>query len=110
MQSYNPTDQNYDASNMQKSITQMVQDGVQGTAAGPGLVQYFNDATDTAQETHGNAYAVFRSYNSGKVDATNLSDGEGATNAYVSHMANYLQGWDGTSYLFRMEQTSLNSN
>lgn len=95
MQSYDAKKQVYNASAPQQSITLMIRNGVQGTAAGPGQVQYFNDASDTAEETHGNAYAVFRSYNSGSVNATNLSDGLGASNAYVSNMANYLRGWNG---------------
>lgn len=73
----------------------MIVDGTQGTEYGPGLVQLFNDANDTNKETNGNVYAVFRAYNSGSVNAGDLSDGEGADAAYVSDMANYLEGWNG---------------
>lgn len=97
MQSYDATNKTYDPKHSQQSILGMVVDGVQGTAAGPGQVQYFNDANDTAKETGGNAYKVFRSYNSGSVNKYNLSDGLGASDSYVSNMANYLQGWNGTS-------------
>lgn len=82
---------------MQSSITRMVIDGTQGTAYGPGLVQLFNDAADTSTKTSGNVYAVMRAYNSGKINASQLSDGQGATPAYVSNIANFLQGWNGKS-------------
>lgn len=95
MQSYNSLDTAYDPQHSLESITQMIIDGTQGTAAGPGLVQLFNDAPDTNRETGGNAFAVFRAYNSGSVNAENLSDGLGALASYVSDMANYLQGWNG---------------
>lgn len=37
-------------------------------------------------------YTALRLYNSGSVDTNNLSDGMGATNSYVSDIANRLQG------------------
>ena len=82
MQSYNPSDTSYDPNHYNASIRLMIQDGTQGTAAGPGLVQLFNNA----QLTNGNVYAALRAYNSGRVNNTNLSDGQGATPAYVSNM------------------------
>jgi len=93
MQAYNSSA--YDSTQLQTSITRMIIDGTQGTAYGPGLVQLFNDAADTATKTSGNVYAVLRAYNSGKINAAELSDGQGATPAYVSNIANYLQGWNG---------------
>ena len=95
MQSYNPTDRAYVPSKMQASITQMIVDGTQGTAAGPGLVQAFNDARDTACSTKGNPYAVARCYNSGSVNAANLSNAKIGSAAYTSNIANYLLGWNG---------------
>jgi glucan 1,3-beta-glucosidase len=94
MQAYNTTD-SYNPKNMQGSITKMIQDGTQGTAGGPGLVQYFNDAKDTAGGTGGNLYKVMREYNSGKLNPADLSQGLGSTNSYVSDIANRLQGWNG---------------
>jgi hypothetical protein len=58
-------------------------------------VQYFDHAKDTGVKTGGNLWKVLRAYNSGKIDAANLSDGQGATTDYVSNIANYLQGWHG---------------
>lgn len=75
----------------------MIQDGTQGTAAGPGLVQWFNHASDVSFDTAGNVYKVLRGYNSGAINMTDLSDGKGANAAYVSHIANYMQGWDGSN-------------
>ena len=89
MQSYNPSDTTYDPNNMLASITQMVRDGTQGTS-GDGLVQLFNNP-----ETSGNPYNVFRKYNSGSVDLSNLSAPKCATGSYVSDIANRLMGWNG---------------
>lgn len=80
----------YDSNNSQGSITQMVQDGTQGTASGGGLVQWFDNS-----ESEGNPYIVARGYNSGSIDFNNLSDGLGSTSAYVSDIANRVQGWNG---------------
>ncbi|KAE7996963.1 hypothetical protein FH972_001639 [Carpinus fangiana] len=96
-QSYNPTYKSYDPSKSALSINRMIVDGTQGTAAGPGLVQWFNHASDVSFDTAGNVYKVLRGYNSGALNSSNLSDGEGANDAYVSHIVNYLQGWDGSS-------------
>jgi hypothetical protein len=38
-------------------------------------------------------YPALREYNSGSVNASNLSDGMGATASYVSDIANRLTGW-----------------
>lgn len=91
MQSHNPVDTAFDASDVSNSILQMVRDGVRGTPSGPGLLGLFNDDALTG----GNLWNVFRAYNSGSIDAENLSDPMGATAAYVSNMANYLTGWNG---------------
>lgn len=92
MQSYNPADTAYDPKNMQASITQMVVDGTQGTAAGPGLVQLFNGQ---GVKTMGSVWTVLRAYNSGCVNFKDLSDGTTATASYVSDVANRLLGWNG---------------
>ena len=82
----------FNAADPAGSITQMIKDGTQGTAAGGGLVQVLNEAT-----SGGNVYTAARVYNSGKADATNLSDGDGATASYVSDVANRVTGWNGGS-------------
>lgn len=77
--SYNPSDK-------KNSIRQMLEDGTQGTHAGDGLVQTLNK--------FGNAYSAARGYNSGDVGASGtMEDGIGATNCYVSDVANRLMGW-----------------
>jgi hypothetical protein len=43
---------------------------------------------DSAQDI----YQALRLYNSGSLDANNLSNGLGATDSYVSDIANRLQG------------------
>jgi hypothetical protein len=40
-------------------------------------------------------YQALRLYNSGRVDKSNLSNGLGATDDYVSDIANRLQGFTG---------------
>ncbi|KAF2095560.1 pectin lyase-like protein [Rhizodiscina lignyota] len=75
----------YDPSNSQSSITQMVVDGTQGTSQGDGLVQAIN--------IYGNIYEAARYYNSGEVDESDLNNGEGATNTYVTDVANRMTGW-----------------
>ena len=81
----------FDPSNAQSSITQMVVDGTQGTSQGPGLVQWLNDRDYVGYNTGGNPYESARGYNSGSIDFNDLSDGLGATPAYVSDIANRLQ-------------------
>jgi len=72
------------------SITQMIQDGVSGTAAGDGLKQLLalTGASDASQY-----YIAARMYNSGSVDSSkNLGLGI-ATHCYSSDIANRLKGW-----------------
>jgi glucan 1,3-beta-glucosidase len=91
MQSFN-SHTRFNPADVQGSITQMVRDGTQGTPAGPGLVQIFNDP-----RSGGNPYNVFRIYNSGNIAANeDLSNANGATASYVSDVANRLLGWDGS--------------
>ena len=54
-----------------------------------------NSAPSTGVKTGGILWQALRSYNSGKFNATDLSNGMGATPPYVSDIANYLQGWQG---------------
>ena len=68
------------------SILQMVQDGVQGTDAGAGLVYGLN--------RFGNVYEAARYYNSGKIASNgDLSQTNSGTPCYVSDVANRLTGW-----------------
>ena len=46
------------------------------------------DNADTATTI----YRALRLYNSGSINEANLSDGKGATDSYVSDIANRLQG------------------
>ena len=71
------------------SILQMVRDGTEGTATGPGLKQLY--------AKYGNYYEVFRAYNSGSVDKGDLNNPMGATGGYVKGVANRLMGhqWSG---------------
>lgn len=73
------------ASDQQASITQMIIDGTQGTAAGWGLVQCINE--------YGDIYEAARCYNSGTVVSSNLNDGGVATSSYVNDIANRMTGW-----------------
>jgi LysM repeat protein len=82
MQSHNGV--SFDPNNTQGSILQMVRDGVQGTPYGDGMVQLL--------ARYGNMYAALRGYNSGSVDANNLSYGFSSTPSYVSDVANRLMG------------------
>lgn len=68
------------------SILLMIQDGVQGTEDGWGLVQLLN--------TYGDPYSAARGYNSGHIPKSgDLSEAAGATACYVSDIANRLTGW-----------------
>ena len=71
------------------SILQMVKDGTEGTASGPGLKQLLKQ--------YGNYYEAFRAYNSGSVDKNDLNNPLGATAHYVKNVANRLMGhqWNG---------------
>jgi LysM repeat protein len=66
------------------SILQMIRDGAEGTARGPGLKQNFADT--------GNWYEAARKYNSGSVDKAQLNNALGATGSYVAAFANRLMG------------------
>jgi soluble lytic murein transglycosylase-like protein len=68
----------------QDQITSMVRAGTQHFKQN---LQQFGDA-DTADTI----YKALRAYNSGSVNASNLSDGLGATASYVSDVANRLCG------------------
>lgn len=71
-------------------ITQMIQDGTAGTAAGDGLKQCLalSGATDVSMY-----YKAARIYNSGSIDSSkNLGAGI-ATHCYASDIANRLLGW-----------------
>lgn len=84
MQSNQGTEFNKDHAD--QSIQDMVQDGVQGTKTGDGLVQNLN--------YYFNAYSAARGYNSGTIPLSgNLSEAAGATACYVSDVANRLTGW-----------------
>jgi LysM repeat protein len=83
MQTHNGVE--FDASNAKGSILQMVRDGVEGTKFGDGLTQLL-------ARYDNNIYEALRGYNSGSVDKSNLSNGLGATNSYVSDIANRLAG------------------
>lgn len=67
-------------------VGQMIRDGTEGT-----------DPEETnglkgLWKHWGNWYEVFRAYNSGSVDTSDLNDGLGATDSYVSDVANRLMG------------------
>ena len=84
MQSHNGD--SYSKSNPWLSILLMIQDGVQGTKSGDGLVQLLN--------TYGDPYSASRGYNSGYIPKSgDLSEAAGATACYVSDVANRLTGW-----------------
>lgn len=89
----------YDPNNMAASILQMVRDGTQGTSQGPGYVQWIsqNSETSYAGPTQGNPYQAARGYNSGSINFADLSDPKGATDSYVSDLANRLLGWNGNT-------------
>lgn len=82
---------------MVASILQMVRDGTQGTSQGPGYVQWISQNSETSYtgDTEGNVYQAARGYNSGAINFSDLSDPQGATDSYVSDLANRLQGWNG---------------
>ncbi|KAL9528544.1 Secreted LysM effector [Sphaerulina musiva] len=91
MQSHNGVE--FNPSDPQGSILQMIRDGTQGVAGpdgGEGLQQCFE-----AEER--NWYRAFRRYNSGSVNQKELNDGRGATEGYVRDVANRLMGrtWRG---------------
>ena len=74
----------------QSQITQMIEDGTEGTSSGVGLKQLLaqTGATDVSQY-----YKAARMYNSGSIAAGgNLGAGV-ATHCYASDVANRLLGW-----------------
>ncbi|EMF09876.1 uncharacterized protein SEPMUDRAFT_9925, partial [Sphaerulina musiva SO2202] len=86
MQSHNGVE--FNPSDPQGSILQMIRDGTQGVAGpdgGEGLQQCYE-----AEEK--NWYRAFRRYNSGSVNQKELNDGKGATEGYVRDVANRLMG------------------
>lgn len=72
----------------------MITDGTQGTSQGAGYVQLLNGGAGLAA-TGGNPYVAARAYNSGSIDANDLSNGITSTPSYASDVANRLMGWDG---------------
>jgi LysM repeat protein len=82
MQAFNGV--SFNPSDPAGSILQMVRDGTEGTASGPGFKQAF--------ERYGNYYVALRVYNSGSVDLNQLNDPLGATANYVEDVANRLMG------------------
>jgi hypothetical protein len=79
----------------QSEITQMIEDGTEGTSSGDGLEQLIAEAQsyldlDIAPRVY---YSAARLYNSGSIDWTNLDDGLGSTDCYASDVANRLTGW-----------------
>jgi hypothetical protein len=89
MQSHNGVE--FDPSDPQGSILQMIKDGTLGTPSGDGLVQCLSGNSDP-QYGDKNIYNAIRCYNSGSVDKSNLNDAMGATTSYVSDIANRLMG------------------
>lgn len=87
MQAYNGV--SFNPSDPSGSILQMVRDGAEGTANGPGLKQAYAE--------FGNWYEAARKYNSGSVDRTQLNNPLGATAGYARDLANRLMGhvWAG---------------
>lgn len=79
----------------QSEITQMIEDGTEGTSSGDGLEQLI--AQVKAALGLGIAprvyYSAARLYNSGSIDYSNLDNGLGSTNCYASDVANRLTGW-----------------
>ena len=94
-QSYEGTGSCNDGSSVQNpcpesQIHQMIEDGVEGTAAGDGLKQLLYAATGDGVQKF---YQAARMYNSGSLDSSgNLGLGV-ATHCYCSDIANRLTGW-----------------
>ncbi|MCJ1478548.1 hypothetical protein MMC13_007229 [Lambiella insularis] len=77
----------YSSADPAGSIMQMVKDGVLGVSGptgGPGVLGLV--------QQYGNLWEGIRAYNSGSVDASNLSDGLGSTPSYCTDIANRLLG------------------
>lgn len=71
-------------------IRQMINDGVAGTASGPGLVQ---DLTEVSVTDVSRYYKAARLYNSGSIPTDGNLSGPGANPCYCSDIANRLTGW-----------------
>lgn len=75
-------------------ITQMIRDGVQGTATGSGLKGTLAKAVGSIGATNARAYyGAARLYNSGRVDWGNLNNGFTSTACYATDVASRLLGW-----------------
>ncbi|KAF2102773.1 hypothetical protein NA57DRAFT_71757 [Rhizodiscina lignyota] len=89
----------FDPKDPEGSIKQMIEDGVLGTSAGPGLIQYMsNDPTYAYTNNHwtSNPFAAARCYNSGTIDPSgNLDKAAYGVKSYVNDIGNRLLGWDG---------------
>lgn len=84
MQSHNGVSFSDTGDGGKASIFQMIKDGVEGTKDGDGILQ------GTVREK--NYFAGGRWYNSGAIDASNLSNAMGATASYCSDLANRVMG------------------
>jgi hypothetical protein len=82
-------------------ITGMLLDGAAGTPSGDGLAAIMDtltalssspsNSTQTPEQVY---YRTARTYNSGSIASpSSLGDSAGATNCYVSDIANRLMGW-----------------
>lgn len=69
----------------QDQINEMINGGTQHYK---GNLEDFGDLLATSS-----IYPALREYNSGSVDESNLSNGLGATDSYVSDISQRLQGW-----------------
>lgn len=74
----------------ERTITQMIRDGVAGTSAGDGLVQTMAKAGVSGTSKY---YVSARIYNSGSLAVNGDLGGGIATHCYVSDIANRLTGW-----------------
>ncbi|SMR63245.1 unnamed protein product [Zymoseptoria tritici ST99CH_3D1] len=78
----------------QEPITQMIRDGVAGTAAGDGMAQCINKAVEQFHDEDARTYyRAARSYNSGSVADSGILEEGIATHCYASDVANRLTGW-----------------
>lgn len=94
-----PGSVSFDPADSSGSIKQMIEDGVQGTSGGPGLVQYLTNDPSlsyTGNKWSSNPYAAARCYNSGSINPSgDLDDAQYGIKSYVNDIANRLQGWNG---------------
>lgn len=89
----------FDPSNPESSIKQMIEEGVQGTTEGPGIVQYMGTDPTYAYTNNrwpNNPFTAARCYNSGSINTNgDLDDAAYGTKSYTNDIANRLIGWDG---------------